>query len=321
VARVGAIDIGTNTTRLLVADVDGGQIGDVERESRITRLGEGVDERRRLLPAPIARVRNTLTDYRRTVERLGAERTLVIATSATRDAENGEAFLGEIEWSYGFTTRLLSGHDEALMTYRGVTSGRPVDAGTAIVDIGGGSTELVAGGPDGVGWHDSLDIGSVRLTERFLHGDPPTEEELAACAAAVQALLAERVPDEIRAQTSAAIGVAGTITSIAALALGLEEYDSEQVHGSRLAAAALGEQLDRLASVPLSERRKLRPLDPERAPVIVAGAIIAHETLSFFGLDVLEISERDILDGAALAAAELPESEEGAAPPGAYTCC
>jgi exopolyphosphatase / guanosine-5'-triphosphate,3'-diphosphate pyrophosphatase len=321
VARVAAIDIGTNTTRLLVADVDGGQVGDVERESRITRLGEGVDERRRLLPVPIARVRNTLTDYRRTLERLGAERTLVIATSATRDAENGEAFLGEIEWSYGFTTRLLSGHDEALMTYRGVTSGRPVDAGTVIIDIGGGSTELVAGGPDGVGWHDSLDIGSVRLTERFLHGDPPTEGELAACAAAVQALLAERVPDEIREQTSAAIGVAGTITSIAALALGLEEYDSEQVHGSRLTAAALGEQLDRLASVPLSERRKLRPLDPERAPVIVAGAIIARETLSFFGLDVLEISERDILDGAALAAAELPEQEEGAAPPGAYTCC
>jgi exopolyphosphatase/guanosine-5'-triphosphate,3'-diphosphate pyrophosphatase len=207
------------------------------------------------------------------------------------------------------------------MTYRGVTSGRAVDAGTAIIDIGGGSTELVAGGPDGVGWHDSLDIGSVRLTERFLRGDPPTDEELAACAAAVQALLAERVPDEIREQTSAAIGVAGTITSIAALALGLEEYDSEQVHGSRLPAAALGEQLDRLASVPLSERRKLRPLDPERAPVIVAGAIIARETLSFFGLDVLKISERDILDGAALAAAELPEQEEGAAPPGAYTCC
>jgi exopolyphosphatase / guanosine-5'-triphosphate,3'-diphosphate pyrophosphatase len=321
VARVAAIDIGTNTTRLLVADVDGGRIGDVERESRITRLGEGVDERRRLLPAPIARVRNTLTDYRRTLERLGAERTLVIATSATRDAENGEAFLGEIEWSYGFTTKLLSGHDEALMAYRGVTSGRSVDAGTVIIDIGGGSTELVVGGPDGVAWHDSLDIGSVRLTERFLHGDPPTDEELAACAAAVQALLADRVPDEIREQTSAAIGVAGTITSIAALALGLEEYDSEQVHGSRLTAGALGEQLERLASVPLAERRKLRPLDPERAPVIVAGAIIARETLSFFGLDVLEISERDILDGAALAAAELPEQEEGAAPPGAYTCC
>ena len=137
----------------------------------------------------------------------------------------------------------------------------------------------------------------------------------------MRALLSERVPDEIRQRTTAAIGVAGTITSLAALALGLEEYDRDEVHGSKLGAYALAEQLDRLASVPLAERRKLRPLDPDRAPVIVAGTVIAGETLSFFDLDTLEISERDILDGAALAAAELPEQEEGAAPPGAYTCC
>ena len=320
-ARVAAVDIGTNSTRLLVADVADGRITEFERETRITRLGEGVDERRRLLPVPIARVRNVLSDYRRAAEQHGAERTLAIATSAIRDAENGEAFLGEIEWSYGFATRLLSGHDEALMIYRGVTSERALDAGTVIVDIGGGSTELIAGESDGVRWHDSLDIGSVRLTERFLHGDPPTQEELAACADAVQALLAERVPDEIRERTAAAIGVAGTNTSIAALALGLDAYDRERVHGSRISAADVGEQLERLASMPLAERRELRSLEPDRAPVIVAGAVIARETLSFFGLDVLEISERDILDGAALAAAELPEEEEGAAPPGAYTCC
>ena len=320
-ARVAAVDIGTNSTRLLVADVDRGQIGDVERATRITRLGEGVDERRRLLPVPIARVRNVLTDFRRRSEELGAERTLAIATSAIRDAENGEAFLGEIEWSYGFATRLLSGHDEALMMFRGVTSERSVQPGTVIVDVGGGSTELVASEPDGVRWHDSLDIGSVRLTERFLHADPPTADELGSCASAVRALLSERVPDEIRQRTTAAIGVAGTITSLAALALGLEEDDRDEVHGSKLGADALAEQLDRLASVPLAERRKLRPLDPDRAPVIVAGTVIAGETLSFFDLDTLEISERDILDGAALAAAELPEQEEGAAPPGAYTCC
>jgi len=321
VTRVAAVDIGTNSTRLLVADVTDGRIADVERETRITRLGEGVDKRRRLLPVPVARVRNVLSDYRRRLESLGAERTLAIATSAIRDAENGEAFLGEIEWSYGFATRLLSGHDEALMMFRGVTSERKLDAGTVIVDVGGGSTELVAAEPDGVRWHDSLDIGSVRLTERFLHGDPPSAEELDACARAVQALLSESVPDEIRTHTASAIGVAGTITSIAALALELEEYDRERIHGSRLTAGALEEQLHRLASVPLAERRQLRPLDPERAPVIVAGAVIARETMSFFGVDVLEISERDILDGAALAAAELPEEEEGAAPPGAYTCC
>jgi exopolyphosphatase / guanosine-5'-triphosphate,3'-diphosphate pyrophosphatase len=321
VTRVAAVDIGTNSTRLLVADVDDGRIADVERDTHITRLGEGVDERRRLLPVPIARVRNVLTEYRRKIEALGAERTLAIATSAIRDAENGEAFLGEIEWSYGFATRLLSGHEEALMTYRGVTSERRLEAGTVIIDIGGGSTEFIAGEPDGVRWHDSLDIGSVRLTERFLHGDPPTAAELDACATAVRALLADRIPEEVRSTTASAIGVAGTITSIAALALGLEEYDRDRVHGSRLTAEQLSEQLNRLAAVPLAERRTFRPLDPDRAPVIVAGAVIAREALTFFGLDALEISERDILDGAALAAAELPEPEEGAAPPGAYTCC
>ncbi len=319
--RVAAVDLGTNSTRLLVADVEDGRIIDVDRDTRVTRLGEGVDERRRLLPVPVARVRSVLSDYRRRIESLGAERALAIATSAIRDAENGEAFLGEIEWSYGFATRLLSGHDEALMMFRGVTAERELGPGTIILDVGGGSTELVAGEPDGVRWHDSLDIGSVRLTERFLRSDPPTDEELEACATAVRALHAERIPDEIRSDTRSAVGVAGTITSLAALALGLHEYDRDRVHGFELTAAALDEQLDRLASVPLEQRRELRPLDPERAPVIVAGAVIARETLAFFDVDPLEISERDILDGAALAAAELPEEEEGAAPPGAYTCC
>ena len=320
-SRVAAIDLGTNSTRLLVADIEDGRISDVERETRITRLGEGVDERRLLLPVPIARVRNVLSEFRHTIESFAAERALAVATSAMRDAENGEAFLGEIEWSYGFATRLLSGHDEAMMMFRGVTSEREVDQGTVIIDVGGGSTELVAGGPDGVRWHDSLDIGSVRLTERFLGSDPPTSEELDACATAVRELLAERVPDAIRKDTRAAVGVAGTITSLAALALGLEEYDRDRVHGFELGADALEEQLERLASVPVEERKQMRPLDPERASVIVGGALIAREALSFFGLHVLEISERDILDGAALAAAELPAEEEGAAPPGAYTCC
>src|SRR5207247_7121519 len=142
-------------------------------------------------------------------------------------------------------------------------------------------------------WHDSLDIGAVRLTERFLRSDPPTRQELDASATAVRALLAERVRDEIRRGTHSAVGVAGTITSLAALALGLEEYDRERVHGFELGADALEEQLERLASVPVDERKQMRPLDPERAPVIVGGALIAREALSFFGLQVLEISERD----------------------------
>jgi exopolyphosphatase/guanosine-5'-triphosphate,3'-diphosphate pyrophosphatase len=319
--RVAAIDLGTNSTRLLVADVVDGRVDEIERETRITRLGEGVDERRRLLPLPIARVRNVLSDYRRRIEELGAERALAIATSAVRDAENGEAFLGEIECSYGFATQLLSGHDEALLTFRGVTCDRRLDGGTAIVDLGGGSTELVAADADGLRWHDSLDIGSVRLTERHLHSDPPTADELAECAEAIRALLADRVSDEIRDFVGEAIGVAGTITSLAALDLGLDEYDRERVHGHVLTREALERELERLASVPLAERRTLRPLDPDRAPVIVAGALIVREVVEFFGTHGLEVSERDILDGAALAAAQLPETEEGAAPPGAYTCC
>jgi exopolyphosphatase / guanosine-5'-triphosphate,3'-diphosphate pyrophosphatase len=320
-ARVAAIDLGTNSTRLLVADVDGGRIEELERDARVTRLGEGVDERRRLLPVPVARVRNVLTDYRRLLEGLGAERALAVATSAVRDAENGEAFLGEVEWSYGFATRLLTGHDEALLTFRGVTADRALEPGTVILDVGGGSTELVLGGPDGVRWHDSLDLGSVRLTERHLRSDPPTEAELEACAAAVRALLEERVPVELRREVHTVVGVAGTITSLAALDLGLDEHDRDRVHGHALGAAGLEQQLDRLAAVPVAERRKMRPLDPDRAPVIVAGAVIAREVLRFFAVDELEVSERDILDGAALAAADLPEQEEGAAPPGAYTCC
>ena len=315
--RVAAVDLGTNTTRLLVADVVEDRMNsELHRESRITRLGEGVDARRRLLPVPVARVRNVLADYRRTLESLGAERTLAIATSAVRDAENGEAFLGEVEWSYGFATRMLTGDDEALLTRRGVASGRELRPGTLVIDIGGGSTELILDD-----FHVSLELGAVRHTERFLSSDPPAADELARCAAAVRALLAERVPDEIRAAATAAVGVAGTVTTLAALDLGLERYDRERVDGHRLAATSACAQLARLAALPLAERREVPSLEPERAPVIVAGAVILTEILDVFGLDAIDASEHDILDGAALAAAELPEPHEGAAPPGAYTCC
>jgi exopolyphosphatase / guanosine-5'-triphosphate,3'-diphosphate pyrophosphatase len=301
-----AVDLGTNTTRLLVADVVDGEARELHRETRITRLGEGVDARGRLLPAPMARVRNALVDYRRTAESLGAERTLLVATSAVRDAENGEAFLGEIEWSYGFATRLLSGDDEAELTRRGVGATAP---GALILDIGGGSTELVLDDA-----HVSVDLGSVRHTERFLHSDPPQPGELDACARAVRAELPPFAP-------SAAVGVAGTITTLAALDLGLESYDRARVDGHRLSAAGARAQLERLAALPLVERRRLPALEPERAPVIVAGAIVLVETLDLYGLDAITVSEHDILDGAVLAAAELPEPEEGTAPPGAFTCC
>ena len=317
--RVGVVDLGTNSTRLLVADVDDGIVRELDRRLTITRLGEGVDERRLLLPTALARVRNALSDYRRALEASGAERTLAVATSAVRDAENGEAFLGEVEWSYGFDTRLLSGHDEALMTFRGVSAGRDVAAGTLVIDVGGGSTELVLGGPDGVAWHESLDLGCVRLTERFLRSDPPPPAELDATRTRVHSLLADHVPPGTR--PTHAIGVAGTVTTLAVLSLGLEDEDPALVDGHELASAWIGEQVERLAAMTVDEIRRLRGMHPDRAPVILAGALVVAETLRHFGLDLLEVSEQDLMHGAALAAAELPERPEGDAPPGAYTCC
>jgi exopolyphosphatase/guanosine-5'-triphosphate,3'-diphosphate pyrophosphatase len=314
VTRVAAVDLGTNSTRLLVADVDDGRVDEVERRLEITRLGEGVDKRGRLLPVPIARVRNCLSEYRRAAEAFGAERTLLVATSAVRDAENGEAFLGEIEWSYGFATRLLSGEEEAQLTLRGVTAGRELAPRTLVVDVGGGSTELVLGGPGGVAFATSLPLGCVRQTERHLRSDPPAAEELAAVEREAAALL----PD---LDVAEAIGVAGTATTLAALDLGLAEYDPERIHGHRIPRAALDEQLARLAALPLAERRRVPGLEPGRAPVILAGLAVLRAVLDRYGLDALEASERDLLHGAALAAAELPEPAEGEAPPGAYTCC
>jgi exopolyphosphatase/guanosine-5'-triphosphate,3'-diphosphate pyrophosphatase len=307
VTRVAAVDLGTNSTRLLVADVEDGHVEEIERRLAITQLGEDVDRRRRLLPTAIARVRNTLVEYRRTAERHGAERVLAIATSAVRDAENGEAFLGEVEWSYGFATQLLDGDEEALLTFRGVSAGRDLEDGTLLVDIGGGSTELVVAEAGGVGFHDSLEIGCVRLTERF-------GEDVEACARQVR----DALPTLDVAQ---AIGVSGTVTALAALDLGLVAYDPGLVEGHRLSRDGVERQLERLAVLPLEERRQVPGLEPERAPVIVAGAVILREVLDAYGLAEIEASERDILDGAALAAAELPEPTEDAAPPGAYTCC
>ena len=310
--RVAAVDIGTNSTRLLIADVEDGSVRELDRRLEITRLGEGVDERRILLPQAIARVRNVVAEYRRAAEKAGAERTLAFATSAARDADNGEAFLGEIEWSYGFKTRLLRGDEEALLTFRGVSAGRDVAPGTVVIDVGGGSTELILGGPDGVAFHTSLDLGCVRLTERF-------GTDFGAAAAYVREVLAGSVPAEVRPR--APIGVAGTITTIATLDLGLEEEDPDVVHGHRLSAKTVAAWTDRLQRMSVEEIRALRGMHPDRAQVITAGTVVVRETLAHFGLETLEVSEHDIMHGAALAAAELPEEAEGGAPPTAHTCC
>lgn len=308
--RVAAIDLGTNTTRLLVADVDDGRLEPIVRREEITRLGESVDRRRVLLPTAIARVRNALVDYRREAERLGAERVLAVGTSAVRDAENGEAFLGELEWSYGFTTRLLDGHEEAELALRGVASDLAVEAGTLVVDIGGGSTELVTAATGGVAQAVSTEAGSVRLTERFLRGDPPTADELEACARHVELLLPSFAVER-------AVGVAGTVTTAARIELGTEE----PVHGRRLERRSVEATLERLSSLPLADRERVRGLAPARAPVIVAGLVVLATILRRYGLTGLQVSERDLLDGVALAAAELQAPDEGPVPPSAFTAC
>jgi exopolyphosphatase/guanosine-5'-triphosphate,3'-diphosphate pyrophosphatase len=284
VTRVGAIDLGTNATRLLVADVEDGRVDEVVRRTKITRLGEGVDARRRLLPVPVARVRNVLTDYRRELEALGAERTLAVATSAVRDAENGEAFLGEVEWSYGFATQLLTGDEEAEMTLRGVG---PLAAGTVVVDVGGGSTELIS-----ESFRTSMNIGSVRLTERF--GD-----DWDATAAAIRAELPELEAERL-------LGVDGTTAELAAL-------ESLTLGGIAGVLAWLRTSTD--------ADRRARLLQPDRSDVIAAGVLVVREVLLRLGLDRIEPSERDLLNGVALAAAALPAPAEGDVPPGAYTCC
>ena len=308
--RVAAVDLGSNTTRLLVADVDDGRLDEVVRREAITRMGESVDRRRILLPTAIARVRNVLVDYRREAEGLGAKRVLAVGTSAARDADNGEAFLGEIEWSYGFTTRLLDGGEEAELMLRGVASDQLLDTGTLVIDIGGGSTELAMAGVESIAWAISTEAGSVRLTERYLPSDPPTQEELEACAEHVRSLL----PDM---RVGRAIGVAGTVTTAAAIELG----GASGVHGYVLTRRSLVSILDSLAALPLETRRTVRGLAPARAPVIVGGLIVLREILERYRLHELTVSERDLLHGAALEAAELPEVEEGALPPMAFTCC
>ena len=298
--RVGAVDMGTNSTRLLVADVDGAGLAEVERLLRITRLGDRVDADGRLSDAGMERVHTVLEGYAARARELGAERVLATATSAVRDADNGSEFLAGVRRRHGFETRLLSGREEAELTYRGVTSRLAAGPGTLVCDIGGGSTELVLGGPAGVLDATSLDVGCVRMSERCLRSDPPAAAELAELREAVAALL----PREITSRTSTLVGVAGTVTTLATIDLGLDREIPEEIDGHALEAAAVEALLGQLAAVPLAERREVRGLMPERAPTIVAGAAIAAEVLRATGSGRMLVSERDILHGAALAAAD-----------------
>ena len=305
--RVGVVDIGTNSTRLLVGDVDDGVVTELERRTSVTRLGEGVDATGRLSNAAMARVRDTLAGYRESIDERGAEQVVAVATSAMRDAENGPAFRDEISHRFGIDARTISGDEEARLTFLGATAGRSADAETLVIDIGGGSTEYVTGqaGAD-PGFRVSTRMGSVRHTERHLHSDPPQSAELAALADDARATVEADVPAEVRERAQTGIAVAGTATSLAAIDQELDPYDPDRVHGYSLDRPACGRIVDRLAALTVDERRAVPGLHPDRAPTIVAGAVILLESMRAFDLSEIEVSESDILHGAALTSVYRP---------------
>lgn len=301
--RIAVVDIGTNSTRLLVCDVEGERVIDeLERRSTVTRLGAGVDADGRLDKQAIERVFKTLNEYQSLIERHGADRSIAVLTSAVREAANGREFARQVEQRYGLTPHILSGDEEARLTFLGATSERdPRDpTPTVVIDIGGGSTEIVIGSGHEASFHVSTRAGVVRQTERHLHSDPPTEDELERTREDVRAVLEEGVPAEHRRAVEHAIAVAGTATSLAAIAQQLDPYDPDKVHGYHLTRERCSEILDRLAALPLAKRREVTGLHPDRAPTIIAGILILIEVLELFSLDQVEISEHDILRGAAL---------------------
>jgi exopolyphosphatase/guanosine-5'-triphosphate,3'-diphosphate pyrophosphatase len=305
--RAAVVDLGTNSTRLLVADVEDGAVHEVERRTNVTRLGDGVDRSGRLSNPAMERVSVVLADYRRLIDVLEADRVVAVATSAMRDAENGPDFQRRLNERFGIDARVIPGDEEARLTFRGATSARAAGDGveTLVVDIGGGSTEYVVGEPGGEPrFHVSTRLGSVRHTERHVEADPPAAEEIAALAAEVRRIVEEEVPAEVREGVDAGIAVAGTPTSLAAIELELDPYDPVRVEGHALSLGTAEEILDRLAAVALPERCEVTGLHPDRAPTIVAGAVILVESMRAFGLGEIEVSEADLLHGAALQAVE-----------------
>ena len=302
--RVAVVDLGTNSTRLLVADVAHGSVTELDRRTNVTRLGEGVDASGRLADTAMERVFATVAGYREAIDGLGAEQVVAVATSAVRDAANGEDFRVALRDRYGIDARTISGDEEARLTFLGATSARPRGARTVVIDIGGGSTELVVGRGGGEPeFHVSTQAGSVRQTERHLPSDPVPAAEIEPLRAEVREIIETGAPEDVRAGVEAGIAVAGTATSLAAIDQRLDPYDPEKVDGYALTLDACERMLAALAALPLAERREVAGLHPDRAPTIVAGAAILVEAMSAFALDHVETSEADILHGAALTAA------------------
>jgi exopolyphosphatase/guanosine-5'-triphosphate,3'-diphosphate pyrophosphatase len=300
--RLGVIDVGSNSTRLLVADVEDGQVKPVERRSTVTRLGRGVDLSGQLAAEAIEATCAAVDSYVATLQELGVERVDAIATSAVRDATNGGAFVAELRERFALSARVLDGEEEARLTYLGATSEHSPEVPTLVIDIGGGSTELVVGEGRDVEWHASLQAGVVRHTERHLIHDPPTPVELEALATDLRGLIETARADAPRAE--AGIAVAGTPTSLAAIEMELEPYDPQKIHGHVLELPSVQRMLSRLAATPLEQRTEIRGLHPDRAPTIVAGVVTLAEAMRAFDLERIAVSEHDILYGAAIALSE-----------------
>jgi exopolyphosphatase / guanosine-5'-triphosphate,3'-diphosphate pyrophosphatase len=310
--RVAVVDIGTNSSRLLVADLEDGRvIRQLTKHSEITRLGEGVDATGRLGDEPMERVFGVLEAYRDEADELGAELRVGVLTSAVRDATNGDEFTTAVRKRFGFDARTIDGDTEAALTFAGATSERdPADRmPLVVVDIGGGSTELVQGAGGTLEFHVSTQAGVVRQTERHLHTDPPRPDEIQALATEVRGIFLDNVPEAVLDDVSAGIAVAGTATSAAAIAQELMPYDPDKVHGYVLERTELDRLLQMLAALPLDERREVPGLHPDRAPTIVAGIVILQQVLDAFALDRVEVSDHDILQGAAARFAQGSENK------------
>ena len=295
--RVAAVDCGTNSVRLLVRDLPGEEL---HREMRIVRLGEGVDRTGSLAPQAIARTREALEAYREVCDRLAVDRIRMVATSATRDAANREDFVAVVVAALGVEPEVISGDEEAALSFRGATVGLdPADGPFLVMDIGGGSTELVLG-TTGVEAARSVDVGCVRLTERHLASDPPTADEVAAATADVDAALAAALEVVPAARARTAVGLAGSVTTVAALALALPSYQPEAIHLSRVSRERVHEITGELLSMTREERSRLGVMHPGRVDVIGGGALVLDRALALAGQEEVVVSESDILDGIAL---------------------
>lgn len=307
--RVAAIDIGTNSTRLLVAEVEGDAVEALRRHSRVTGLGRGVETSGRLATDNVEGVCAAVGDYIAEAEELGAERIVAYATSAVRDAVNGDVFLAELRERFALDAEVIDGLQEAELTYRGALSGGHVGARTLVVDIGGGSTELIVGSGGEPEFHASLQVGVVRHSERHVHADPPKTEELEALCDDVGGLFETELASHPGLSAERAIAVAGTPATLAAVELGLEKFDADVVEGHHLSLASAQQCCSRLSSLPLAERAEVVGVDPDRAPTIVAGVLILIKAMRAFGLEEVEVSQRDILYGAALEAAAAADGQ------------